>query len=241
MVAPLIPQLPELFNTSPDNTAWIITATLLAGAVVMPISGRLGDMFGKRRVLLSLTIPLILGGLLCALAPNVTVMIIGRALQGFGSGMIPLAIAMLRDLVDKERLPSAIATVTAALGVGGAIGPPLSAAIIPLSSWRVLFYIGAGVTLAVTLMILKFIPAVANNGKKSRFDWIDAIGLTICLICLICLMLGVSKGSTWGWNSPQILALLIGAVAVLLLWGSWELRTAVPLVDLRIAASRGSC
>ena len=106
MVAPLIPQLPEIFNTSAGNTAWIVTATLLAGAVAVPISGRLGDLFGKRRMILILALPLILGGLVCAFAPNVTIMIVGRALQGFGSGMIPLGIAMLRDLVIYERFPS---------------------------------------------------------------------------------------------------------------------------------------
>ncbi|WP_423299374.1 MFS transporter [Glutamicibacter nicotianae] len=234
MVAPLIPQLPEIFNTSPDNTAWIITATLLAAAVVMPISGRLGDMFGKRRILVLLDIPLILGGLICALAPNTTVMIVGRTLQGFGSGMVPLGIAMLRDLVDKERLPSAIATVSATLGVGGAIGLPLSAAIIQFSSWRVLFCIGAAITLIVVLLILKFIPAAGTTCSTSRFDWIGAIGLSIGLICL---MLGVSKGSTWGWGSIPVLALLIAAVVVLVIWGFWELKTASPLVDLRTAAT----
>jgi len=232
MVAPLIPKLPGIFRTSPDNTAWIITATLLAAAVAMPISGRLGDMFGKRRVLLSLAIPLMLGGLICAFAPNVTVMIIGRTLQGFGSGMVPLGIAMLRDLVDKERLPSAIATVSATLGVGGAIGLPLSAAIIQFSSWRVLFCVGAAITLLVALLIFRFIPVAGTAGARSRFDWLGALGLSIGLICL---MLGISKGSEWGWNSPQILTLLIGAVAVLLLWGFWELRTTEPLVDLRTA------
>ncbi len=234
MVAPLIPQLPEIFNTSPDNTAWIITATLLAAAVVMPISGRLGDMFGKRRILVLLDIPLILGGLICALAPNTTVMIVGRTLQGFGSGMVPLGIAMLRDLVDKERLPSAIATVSATLGVGGAIGLPLSAAIIQFSSWRVLFCIGTAITLIVVLLILKFIPAAGTTCSTSRFDWIGAIGLSIGLICL---MLGVSKGSTWGWGSIPVLALLIAAVVVLVIWGFWELKTASPLVDLRTAAT----
>ncbi|MGH3653772.1 MFS transporter [Glutamicibacter sp.] len=233
MVAPLIPQLPEIFSTSPDNTAWIITATLLAAAVVMPISGRLGDMFGKRRILLILAIPLILGGLVCALAPNIAVMILGRTLQGFGSGMIPLGIAMLRDLVDKERLPAAIATVSATLGVGGAIGLPLSAAIIQFSSWRVLFYFGAAITLIVVLLILKYIPAVGTPSRNSRFDWPGAICLAIGLICL---MLGVSKGSTWGWGSAQVLTLLIAAVAIFVLWGFWELKTASPLVDLRTAA-----
>ena len=233
MVAPLIPQLPEIFSTSPDNTAWIITATLLAAAVVMPISGRLGDMFGKRRMILILAIPLILGGIICALAPNVTVMIIGRALQGFGSGMIPLGIAMLRDLVDKAHLPAAIATVSATLGVGGAIGLPLSAALIEFSSWRVLFFFGSAITVVVAALILKFIPAIPTIGAKTRFDWLGAIGLAIGLIAL---MLGVSKGSTWGWASPLVLSLLIGAVIVFLLWGVWELRTSAPLVDLRTAA-----
>ncbi|WP_235026353.1 MFS transporter [Glutamicibacter sp. JC586] len=193
MVAPLIPQLPQIFNTTADNTAWIITATLLAAAVVIPISGRLGDMFGKRRVLLALAIPLILGGVICALAPNVTVMIVGRTLQGLGSGMVPLGIAMLRDLVEAERLSSAIATVSATLGVGGAIGLPLSAAIIQFSSWRVLFYLGAAITLVVALLILKFIPAINSAGSEGHFDWAGAIGLGAGLIAL---MLGTSKGST---------------------------------------------
>ncbi|MCZ4148665.1 MFS transporter, partial [Escherichia coli] len=151
----------------------------------MPVSGRLGDMFGKRRILVLLAIPLILGGLICALAPNTTVMIVGRTLQGFGSGMFPLGIAMLRDLVDKERLPSAIATVSATLGVGGAIGLPLSAAITQFSSWRVLFCIGAAITLIVVLLILKFIPVAGTTRSTCLFEWIGAIGLSIGLICLM--------------------------------------------------------
>ena len=130
MVTPLIPQFPTIFDATAANTAWIITATLLAAAVAVPISGRLGDLFGKRRMILVLAVPLILGAIVCAIAPTVEVMIVGRAMQGLGSGMIPLAIAMLRDLVPKERLSSAIATVSATMGVGGAIGMPIAAAVV---------------------------------------------------------------------------------------------------------------
>ena len=233
MVTPLIPQLPAIFATSPANTAWIITATLLTAAVAVPISGRLGDLFGKRRMILVLAVPLILGGLVCAVAPNVEIMITGRALQGLGSGMVPLGIALLRDLVPTDRLPSAIATVSATLGVGGAIGLPVSAAVIEFADWRTLFVGGAAVTLLVALAIWRFIPVTAPGAAGQRFDGLGAIGLAIGLVSLI---LAVSKGSEWGWASPLTLGMLALAVIVLVLWGFWETRTTDPLVDLRTAA-----
>lgn len=232
MVTPLIPQLPTIFNTSAENTAWIITATLLAAAVAVPISGRLGDLYGKRKMILILSIPLFIGGLLCAVAPNVELMIAGRALQGFGSGMVPLGIAMLRDLVPKERLSAAIATVSATLGVGGAIGMPLSAAVIEFADWRAVFYGSAAITLIVALVIAKFIPSLPAGAAGQRFDGLGAMGLAIGLICLI---LAVSKGAAWGWSSMLTLGLFILAGVSLLLWGIWETRTKDPLVDLRTA------
>lgn len=232
MVTPLIPQLPTIFNTSATNTAWIITATLLAAAVAVPISGRLGDMFGKRRMILVLAIPLMLGAIVCAIAPTVEVMIVGRALQGFGSGMVPLGIAMLRDLVPKERLSAAIATVSATLGVGGAIGMPISAAVVEFANWRALFFGSAVVTLLVVLAIWKIIPVLPPGAAGQRFDWLGAIGLSIGLVSLI---LAISKGSDWGWASPLTLGLLGMTVVVLLLWGIWETRIKDPLVDLRTA------
>lgn len=232
MVTPLIPQFPTIFDATAANTAWIITATLLAAAVAVPISGRLGDLFGKRRMILVLAVPLILGAIVCAIAPTVEVMIVGRAMQGLGSGMIPLAIAMLRDLVPKERLSSAIATVSATMGVGGAIGMPIAAAVVEFSNWRALFFGSAAITLLVALAIWKFIPALPAGAAGQRFDWLGAIGLTIGLVSLI---LAISKGSVWGWSSPLTLGLLAGAVVSLLLWGIWETRTEDPLVDLRTA------
>lgn len=233
MVTPLIPQFPTIFGASAANTAWIITATLLAAAVAVPISGRLGDLFGKRRIILVLAAPLIIGAIVCALAPTVEVMIVGRALQGLGSGMVPLGIAMLRDLVPPERLSSAIATVSATLGVGGAIGMPISAAVVEFADWRTLFYGSAAITLLVMLAIWKLIPAMPAGAAGQRFDWLGAIGLTIGLVSLI---LAVSKGSSWGWASALTLSLFGIATVSLLLWGIWETRVKDPLVDLRTAA-----
>lgn len=233
MVTPLIAQFPVIFDAKPANTAWIVTATLLAAAVAVPISGRLGDMYGKRRMILLLAIPLIVGGAVCALAPTVEVMIVGRALQGIGSGMVPLGIALLRDVVPKEKLSSSIATVSATLGVGGAIGMPLSAAVVEFADWRALFWGGAAVTVLAALAIWRVVPALPPAVGGQRFDGLGAVGLAIGLIALI---LAISQGSQWGWGSPLTLGLFGGAVIMFALWGIWETRTKDPLVDLRTTA-----
>lgn len=230
MVTPLIARFPAIFDSTAASTAWIVTATLLAAAVAVPISGRLGDMYGKRRMMLLLAIPLVVGGVVCALAPTVEVMIAGRALQGIGSGMVPLGIALLRDVVPKEKLSSSIATVSATLGVGGAIGMPLSAAVVEFADWRFVFWGGAGISVLAALAIWWLVPSLAPAVRAQRFDALGAAGLAVGLVALI---LPISQGSQWGWASPLTLGLFGGAIVVLGLWGLWETRVAAPLVDLR--------
>lgn len=230
MITPLVAQLPMIFSTAPANTAWIVTATLLAGAVTVPIAGRLGDLFGKRRMVLISTIPLAVGGVLCALAPNVEIMIAGRALQGVGAGLVPLGIALLRDALPRERLSSGIATVSATLGVGGAIGLPVSAAVIEFADWRALFWGSAVVTLIAALALWWALPSDEAGAAGQRFDGLGALGLGIGLVSLI---LAVSQGASWGWTSGVTLGLFALAVVVFVLWGFWEVRVKDPLVDLR--------
>ncbi|MFT4235464.1 MAG: MFS transporter [Microbacterium sp.] len=233
MVTPLIARFPVIFDAEPSGTAWIITATLLSASVAVPISGRLGDMYGKKQMILLLAMPLIAGGVICALAPTLETMIVGRALQGIGSGMVPLGIALLRDVVPPERLSSSIATVSATLGVGGAIGMPLAAAVIEFADWRIVFWGGAAVTLIAATAIAWLVPGAPPVVEGERFDALGALGLSVGLVALI---LPISQGGHWGWSSPLTLGLLIGAVMVLALWGLWEVRAAAPLVDLRTTA-----
>lgn len=99
LVTPLIAELPQILHTTPANSAWVITVTLLVASVCVPVSGRLGDLLGKRRMLLACSVPLVVGSVVCALSSSVVPMIVGRGLQGMGMGMIPLGIALLRDVV----------------------------------------------------------------------------------------------------------------------------------------------
>ncbi len=97
LVVPLIGRLPVILRTPAANASWVATATLLAGAVTIPATGRLGGLYGKRRMLLLCTVPLVAGSVLCAVADSLPPMVAGRALQGAGMGLIPLGISAPRS------------------------------------------------------------------------------------------------------------------------------------------------
>ncbi|MFF3489991.1 MFS transporter [Streptomyces sp. NPDC002795] len=233
LVTPLIAELPQILDTSSSNAAWVVTVTLLVSGVCVPVSGRLGDLVGKRRMMLICVVPLIIGSVVCALSSSVVPMIIGRGLQGMGMGMVPLGIALLRDVVPKEKLSGSIALVSASMGIGGAIGLPIAAAVAQYANWRVLFWGSAVLAVAIGAMIYAIVPDVPAAAKGQRFDAPGAVGLAIGLVSLL---LAVSKGADWGWGSGTTLALFAVAVVSLLVWGRYELRTREPLVDLRTTA-----
>ncbi|MDT0234834.1 MFS transporter [Curtobacterium sp. BRB10] len=233
MVTPLIPQLPRIFDTSSSNTAWVVTVTLLAAAVAVPIAGRLGDIVGKRQMIIACAVPLIIGSIICALAPSVLVMIIGRGMQGLGMGVVPLGVALLRDVVPPEKLSSSIALVSATMGIGGAIGLPIASAVAEYADWRVLFWGAAGLAAVAATFVFFKVPSVPSQAKGQRVDLVGAIGLAAGLVSLL---LAVSKGATWGWTSVTTITLFVAAVVLFAVWGWWELRTRDPLVDLRTTA-----
>ncbi|WP_209648600.1 MFS transporter [Kibdelosporangium banguiense] len=234
LVIPLIPKLPALLGSSPGDTTWVITATLLASAVATPVVGRLGDMYGKRRMLLISLGLLVTGSVIAAFSDTLPPMVIGRALQGLAAGVIPLGISIMRDELPAERLGSATAVMSASLGVGGALGLPAAALLAERADWHLLFWIAAILGVVVTGLVVACVPesAVRSGG---RFDMVGALGLSVALVCLL---LAISKGADWEWTSGRTLGLFGAAVVVLLLWGWWELRTAQPLVDLRTTARR---
>ncbi|WP_312878152.1 MFS transporter [Lentzea indica] len=232
LVIPLLPRFPQLLGSSPGDTAWLVTATLLASAVATPVVGRLGDMYGKRRMLVVSLIMLVAGSVIAALSHSLAPLIVGRVVQGLAVGVIPLGISIMRDELPAERLASATALMSASLGVGGALGLPAAAILVEQSDWHVLFWTSAAAGVLVLAAVLIFVPESAVRGG-GRFDFVGAAGLSVALVCLL---LGVSKGSTLSGGAT---AGLFGVAAVVLaLWGWWELRSSQPLVDLGTTARR---
>ncbi len=232
LVVPLIPQLPTLLNTTASDASWVITATLLAGAVITPIAGRLGDMFGKRRMLIISLALMVAGSVLCALTSTLEVMLAGRILQGLAMGAIPLGISILRDELPREKVGSAIATMSATMGVGGAIGLPFSALIAQVADWHALFWTAAGLGALCLVMVATVLPESAVR-TPARFDGVGAVGLAAGLVSLL---LPITKGADWGWTSPLTLGLFAAAVLIFLFWGIYQLKIKAPLVDLRVTA-----
>ncbi|MGV9612906.1 MFS transporter [Nocardia xishanensis] len=232
LVIPIIPALPTLLGTSASNASWVITSTLLAGAVFTPISGRLGDMFGKRRVLLANLLSLIAGSVVCASFSSLLPEIVGRSLQGAAVGAIPLGISIMRDELPAERVGSAMAIMSATLGVGGAIGLPVAAAIAQNADWHVLFWSSAALGVVCAALVFVFVPESPVR-TPARFDFGGAVGLSIALLALL---VAITKGADWGWSSASILSLFGVSLVVFLGWGFFELRQRAPLVDLRVSA-----
>ncbi|MFG1694792.1 MFS transporter [Nonomuraea sp. NPDC049309] len=234
LVIPLVPELPALLGAPAGDTAWAVTATLLASAAATPVMGRLGDMYGKRRMLLLSLVMLVAGSVMCGLSDSLPPMIAGRALQGLASGVIPLGISIMRDELPPARLGSAIASMSSSLGVGGALGLPAAALLAENFDWHMLFWTAAVLGAVAFVLVVTLVPesAVRSGG---RFDLVGAMGLSAALVALL---LAISKGSDWGWTDALTIGLFAGAVVVLALWGWWELRTREPMVDLRTTARR---
>ncbi|MFF4629350.1 MFS transporter [Streptomyces griseorubiginosus] len=234
LVIPIVPELPKLLDAPASDTAWAVTATLLAAAVATPVVGRLGDMFGKRRMLLVSVVMLVAGSVVCGLSDALVPMIVGRALQGLSSGVIPLGISIMRDELPADRLAGATALMSASLGVGGALGLPTAALIADNFDWHVLFWASAAMGATALILVLAFVPE-SRVRTGGRFDAVGAVGMAAGLVSLL---LAISKGADWGWTSGTTLGLFAAAVLILLTWGFFELRTAQPLVDLRTTARR---
>ncbi len=234
LLVPVIKDLPALLGTSPSNATWVMTATLLAGAVATPIMGRLGDLFGKRKMLLVSLAVMVVGSLVCGFTDGLLVMIVGRALQGFAMGAIPLGIGLMRDQLPREKLGSAMALMSSSIGVGGGIALPLAALVAQHADWHALFFGAAGLGVVAMALTLVFVPESPMRAKGT-FDVLGALGLSAGLVLFL---LPITKGSDWGWSSGTTLGLFAAAAVVLVLWGVMELRVKAPLVDLRTTARR---
>ncbi len=234
LVVPLLPDFPRLLDTTSDNAAWLVTVTLLTSAVATPILSRLADMHGKRRMIVVSLVALLVGSLLGALSDSLALLIVARMLQDFAPALIPIGISTMRDELPPERIGGAVALMSATLGIGGAVGLPLSGVIYEAFGWQAVFWGSVVMSVVMLALVLTVVP---ESGVRTpgRFDWLGAILMSVALTALL---LGISKGGVWGWTSQWTVLSFVVAVLVFAMWAPWELRAGEPLVDLRTSSRR---
>jgi EmrB/QacA subfamily drug resistance transporter len=234
MVIPALPALQRELHTTTTWVTWVLTVFLLVASVATPILGKLGDQYGKERLLvISLTLFLI-GSIGAAAAWNIWSLIAWRALQGAGAAVFPLSYGIIRDEFPREKVGVAIGLTSAVFGIGGGFGIVLSGLIVDNISWRWLFIVGAiGMAIAVVL-VHRFVPESPIK-TPSRVDF---LGATLLSGGLIAVLLALTEGESWGWTSGRILGLFVAGVVLLVAWGVAELRVDEPMVDMRMLARR---
>src|SRR4051794_11522931 len=235
LVVPALPEIQRALHTSQSAVGWVLTAFLLSASVATPIIGRLGDMYGKERLLMIVLLLLAFGTLVSAIASSLAVMIAGRVIQGAGGGIFPLAFSIIRDEFPNDRVPGAIGLVSSLLGIGGGAGVVFAGIIISGLSYHWLFWFPLVMIVGTAYLTWRYIP---ESPLKTPAE-INYAAAGLMTVGLSGVLLGITETSTWGWGSPKTLGLVAFGLAVILLWVREELRSREPLVDMRMMAIRG--
>ncbi|MEU9941507.1 MFS transporter [Streptomyces lavendulae] len=236
-VIPLLARLQESLHASVTAVAWALTVSLLCGAIATPLFGRLGDMYGRRKMLLLTLGLLVAGSVVGALSTSILTLMIARVLQGISAATVPLSIGAVRDLLPREKMATGIGVLSATMGIGVGLGMIISGLIAQYTSgYRLVFWIIAGLAVLATLLVAMTVRDVTPppGGRP------DVPGAVLLGGTLVCILLAVSQGRSWGWTSGGIIGLLVGAVVLGAAWVMVERRSASPLVDVAMLTHRGT-
>ena len=234
MLYAALPTLIRQFG-DPIMAGWLVTMHMLIGTVACVVAGRLGDMFGRQRVMLLLLIVAAVGSLLSAVTTNFALVLFGRALQGFASAAIPLSIGILRENLPDERLPVAVGLMTTAQGMGVAVGLVLGGVIIDNLNWHWLFVI-SGILLVVAYAAVRIVvPALPGTPPKEKIDWIEGL---LPAPAIGAVLLGLSLSKTYGWLDPRCYGVVLVGALLMVAWAMRSLKAREPFINLRLLGER---
>ena len=235
LVAPALPDIQHSLHTSENSVSWILTSYLLSASVATPLIGRLGDMYGKERLLMIVLALLSVGAVVSAVSSSLPLMLVGRVIQGAAGGIFPLAFGIIRDEFPRERVAAGIGLMSALLGVGGGAGVILAGPIVDNLSFHYLFWLPLVPIVIATVLVHVFVPESPIR-VPSRVNW---AGAALMSFGLAAVLVAVSETATWHWLSAKTIGCLVIGVALLALWVRSEARSDHPLVDMRMMRIRG--
>ena len=233
-VVPALPTIQHSLGTSENGVAWILTGYLLSASIGTAILGRLGDMYGKERLLVWTLAILAVGTLVAALSDSLALLIVARVVQGAGGGIFPLAFGIIRDEFPREKVAGSIGLMSAILGIGAGVGIVAGAIIVEHLNWHWLFWVPLVIIVLAALCTWRFIPESPVR-IPGRINWVAAVlmgvGMTLVLVA-------VSETTVWGWGSAKTLVMLLAGAGVCVTWVVVEMRSKQPLIDMALMRVR---
>jgi MFS family permease len=228
--APLIPTIARDFHDSLSTAQWSLTVALVSGAISAPVMGRLGDGPRRKAAMIGGLVGVAVGGVVAAQASGIIVLVVGRALQGIGLGLVPLAMATAREQLPANRVAPMIGllSVSAAAGIG--VGYPISGLIAEGFGLSGAYWFGA----IVGTVALVCVAAVVPSATDRESSHLDSLGAGLLAVSLVAVLVGVAQGSIWGWGSVKVLGLLASGLVLMVAWMGQQLRVKAPLVNLRL-------
>ncbi|MGE2772506.1 MFS transporter [Rhodococcus sp. 1.20] len=234
MVAPVLPTLQAELGASQADSTWIVIVYLLSAAVCTPIIGRAGDLWGRRRLLIFCLTAIAVGALLSSLAASLPLMIIGRAIQGIGGGVLPISFGIIRAYFPDDAVPGSIGLIASISAVWAGVGVVIGGPLVEHLGYRWLFWVPTILLVVSIVATLAFIPR-STRSYGGRLNILSSILMSAWLLPLL---VGATKLSSWGWRSPSIVALLAASAVFAAVWIVFELHSENPLIDIRVMRIR---
>ena len=219
----------------PVMVGWIVTAFLLVAAASASVCSRLGDMYGRRRMLLGVLAFAGLGSIVSGASDSAAGVIAGRAIQGLSGAVLPLCFGLVRENLPMRRVPFGIGVISAAAFVSGGAAIFLGGVIVDQLSSRWIFHVGAATAVIAWVAVMAWVP---KSARAPSSDPVDILGALLLVPAVTGLLLALSQAKVWGWGDVRTLSLTAGCLAVLALWTLHELRTKAPLIDVRLLGNR---
>ncbi|WP_082900181.1 MFS transporter [Rhodococcus phenolicus] len=235
MVFIALPRFGEIFGAPASTTGWAVTAYMLVAATTALVGGRLGDMYGRKRVLIIAMMVSILGSVISVFGDSMGAIILGRGVQGAAGAILPLCYGLAREVLPPAKVSLAVGYISGAALLAGSGGYFIAGVLLDVADWHMIFVFAAVLALVASAVAAFALPGTHTRGELPRFDYLGAALLTPGLVALL---FGITQGPKWGWTSLGVVGLIGGGVVILAGWTVWELRQSDPLVNLRALASK---
>jgi len=234
-----LPHIAGSLSATPEEATWVLTSYLVSNAIILPMTGWLGNYFGRKRVLISCIVMFTFASALCGLAWSLPTLVIARVLQGFGGGaMVPIAQAIMLESFPPQKRGAAMAVFAQGVVVAPILGPVIGGWITDSYSWRWIFYINLPVGILAALMA-KWVVEDPPYIKRNKSADIDFIGLGLLAVWLATMQIVLDKGQEADWFGAEwVRWFTVISVAAFFAFIAWEFHVEHPLVDLRVFKNR---